>query len=278
MQSRVLGRTGRKVSIFGLGGEGVLRTTGRLEEAQAVIKEAIKQGVNYFDTAPAYAASRDYLGSVFGSIGAKRKELFIASKTHARDYAGTLRLLDDTLRRLRVDYLDLLQLHDLRTMNDLDDIFAKGGAIEALKEAQAKGLIKFVGITGHHDPQVLMEAINRHQFDTVLLCCNVADAHYEPFITTVIPAARKRGMGVIAMKVMGAGQLLDAFSQKECLGYAWSQDVDLAIVGCATPEEVHQNAGLARDFKQLSGQELRALEERAKPVSRVGNFFKRGMY
>jgi aryl-alcohol dehydrogenase-like predicted oxidoreductase len=121
-----LGATGREVTIFGLGGEGVLRTHGRQKEAVRVIERALDLGVGYFDTAPAYASSMDYYGAC---LGERRRDIFLASKTHDRSRSGSLRLLDDSLRRLRTDHLDLWQLHDLRTKDDLAQIFGKGGAL-----------------------------------------------------------------------------------------------------------------------------------------------------
>src|SRR6516165_10263944 len=122
---RPLGRTGCEVTTFGLGGEGILRTHGRMAEAVRVIHQALDAGVSYCDTAPAYASSQDYYGA---ALGERRREIFLASKTHDRTRDGSLRLLDDSLKRLRTDRLDLWQLHDLRTKEHLDRIFAKGGA------------------------------------------------------------------------------------------------------------------------------------------------------
>src|SRR5205823_4972465 len=133
---RPLGRTGREVSIFGLGGEGVLRTHGREADAVRVIHRALDQGVTYCDTAPAYASSMDYYGA---ALGERRSDIFLASKTHERTRDGALRLLDDSLRRLRTDHLDLWQLHDLRTPEQLDRIFGRGGAMEALLQARQEG-------------------------------------------------------------------------------------------------------------------------------------------
>src|SRR5688500_2677269 len=143
---RTLGRTGAEVTLFGLGGEGVLRTHGRAAEAVRVIGRALDQGVNYFDTAPAYDSSRDYLGA---ALGERRRDIFLASKTHDRTRDGSLRLLDDSLRRLRTDHLDLWQLHDLRTADDLRRIFGKGGALEALVQARDEGRVRHLGLTGH---------------------------------------------------------------------------------------------------------------------------------
>ena len=191
LPTRTLGKTGRKVTILGLGGEGILRSAGCPKEADAVIKKAVESGITYFDTAPAYQQSRDYLGSSLWKY-AKRENIFLASKTHDRSYEGTMSLLNDSLKRLKTGYIDLLQLHDLRTAEDLEEIFSDNGALQALKDAKKDGKIKFTGITGHHDPQILISAIKKYDFDTLLVCANAGDAHYSPFISIVIPEARKR--------------------------------------------------------------------------------------
>jgi len=277
LPTRTLGKTKREVTIFGLGGEGILRTTGYHKEAEAVIHKAIEVGVNYFDTAPAYQQSRDYLGTSLWKT-ATRDQLFLASKTHDRSYEGTMLLLEDTLKRLKTDYLDLLQLHDVRTKEDLDEILSKNGAIHALIEAKRYGKIRFAGITGHHDPEVLIAAINKYDFDTILICVNAGDSHYLPFITTVIPEARKKKMGVIAMKITAQAHLFQSISMKESFFYALSQDVDLAIIGCKAPQEVEENANLAKNFKPLNKRELAKLESKTKDFIVNANFFKKGMY
>lgn len=205
LSTRVLGKTGVNVTSFGLGGEGILRTSGKMKEAVAVIKKALDLGVTYFDTAPAYAKSQDYYGE---ALHERRDNIFLASKTHERTRSGSLKLLEDSLNRLRTDHLDLWQLHDLRTKDDLDEIFSKDGALKAAQEAKEQGLIKFIGITGHHDPQILLEAMRRFPFDTVMCSVNAADIWYLPFKDTVIPEAIKQNMGIIAMKVLGRGALL----------------------------------------------------------------------
>ena len=134
MPTRPLGKTGRHVTLFGLGGEGVLRTWGRQREAAQVITRALDQGVTYCDTAPAYAGSLDYYGA---TLGERRQQIFLASKTHDRTRDGSLKLLDESLRRARTDHFDLWQLHDLRTLDDLDRIFGKAGSLEALEIGRA---------------------------------------------------------------------------------------------------------------------------------------------
>ncbi len=275
LPTRTLGKTNYQATIFGLGGEGILRTTGYFKEAEEVIKKAVEVGINYFDTAPAYQQSRDYLGKFLWKY-AKRENIFLASKTHERSYEGTMMLLEDSLQRLNTNYLDLLQLHDLRTKEDINEIFSSDGAIHALEELKKKGKIRFMGITGHHDPNILVEAIRRYDFDTILLCVNAGDSHYLPFISHVIPHARNKGMGVIAMKVTAQGYALSSITMKEAFYYSLSQDVDLAIIGCKTPKEVQENANLARNFRRQTEEELRQIEEKTKNSVAETNFFKKG--
>ncbi|MBI2807099.1 MAG: aldo/keto reductase [Planctomycetes bacterium] len=269
---RQLGKTGRNVTLFGLGGEGVLRTWGEDRAAAAVIGRALDQGVTYCDTAPAYAGSLDYYGA---TLGERRGQIFLASKTHERSRDGSLRLLDESLRRARTDDLDLWQLHDLRTQDDLNRIFAKGGALEALLLAKVEGRVKHLGITGHHDPAILLEAMRRFAFDTVLVALNAADVHRLPFISTVVAEAARQNMGVIAMKVCAQKRLLARLTMAEALGYVWSiSGVGLAIVGCETPKEVDENAEIARAFQPLPAESMRALEARTSREARAFGYFK----
>ena len=274
--TRPLGKTGRNVTLFGLGGEGVLRTFGREKDAAAVINRALDQGVAYCDTAPAYAGSIDYYGGV---LGERRKQIFLASKTHDRTRDGSLRLLDDSLRRLRTDHLDLWQLHDLRSLDDLQRIFGPGGALEALKRARDEGRVRHLGITGHHDPAILLEAMRRFPFDTVLVAINAGDVHRLPFINTVVAEAARQNMGVIAMKVCAQKRLLGPgrLTMADALGYVWSiPGVSLAIVGCETPAEVDENAEIARAFQALPTERMRELEERTRADAWMYGYFKRG--
>lgn len=273
--TRPLGRTGVEVTIFGLGGEGVLRTQGRKSEAVQVIHRALDLGVNYFDSAPAYAGCLDYLGI---GLEGRRDEVFVASKTHDRTRDGSLRLLDETLRRLRTDRLDLWQLHDLRTNADLDRIFGKNGAMEALLQAREEGRVRFIGVTGHHDPAILQEAMTRFDFDTVLVALNAADRHRMPFIESVLPEGRQRGMGIIAMKVFAQGALLcpEGIAADEALTYALSlPGISTAIVGCSTPQEVDANAAIARAYAPLDEEAMRELERRVEPHAAAFCAYKR---
>jgi len=275
LPTRPLGRTGHDVTLIGLGGEGILRTTGRMREAVPVIRRALELGVNYFDTAPAYQQSQDYLGE--GLQGA-RQRIFLASKTHDRSREGSLRLLDDSLRRLKTDHLDLWQLHDLRAVEELERIFSQDGAIQALEAARAQGMIRFVGITGHTAPDVLIEAARRYPFDTALVAINPADRVRLSFIEAFLPVAAERGMGVIAMKVMARGLLLNdpvRLTPEEAIGYALSQQVSTAIIGCSTLEEVEQDVAAVSRYQPPSPARWHALEERVRPLAWQYSSFKR---
>ncbi len=275
MPRRPLGRTGHEVTIFALGGEGVLRTYGKTAEAVKVIHAALDQGVNYCDTAPAYDGSMDYYGA---ALGERRGEVFLASKTHDRTRDGSLRLLDESLRRLRTDHLDLWQLHDLRTAADLDRIFDKRGALEALLAAREEGRVRFLGITGHHDPAILMEAMRRFDFDTLLVALNAADGHRLSFIKTVLPEAARRGMGVIGMKVYAQGALLGPgkLSPQEALSYVLSlHGVSTVVIGCGDPAEVAENARIARELQPLDAAAMGRLEQRTARFAATANYYKR---
>lgn len=261
---RPLGRTGVPITLFGLGGEGILRTHGETKAAARVIQRALDQGVNYCDTAPAYASSMDYYGA---ALGERRREVFLASKTHIRTRDGSLKLLDDSLKRLRTDHLDLWQLHDLRTQSDLSQIFGKGGALEALIQARTEGRVRFLGLTGHHDPHILLDAMKRFAFDTVLVALNAADVHRASFIKTVLPEAVRQNMAAIGMKTCAQGALLEngTISMDEAMGYSLSlPGVSHVIIGCKTEAEVDDNARIARQFKPFDSEVMRELESRTK--------------
>jgi aryl-alcohol dehydrogenase-like predicted oxidoreductase len=270
---RTLGRTGAQVLPVSLGGEGILRTTGRARAAVPVIIEALRLGVRYCDTAPAYQQSQDYYGEAFRELPDARQQVFLASKTHERTRSRALRLLDDSLRRLRTDHLDLWQMHDLRDFDELDVLFGRDGALEAAQAARADGRIRFIGLTGHHDPDVLLEAMRRFPFDNVLVSINPADPRYRPFIPTVVAEARRQGMGVVGMKALAAGLLLESAPAADLIRYCASI-ADTVIVGCSTIEEVRANLGVARGLVAMSDAERAALEARVAPRADRYDYFK----
>ncbi len=270
MPPRTFGSTGRFVTPFGLGGEGVLRTFDRDAEAERVIGRAVELGVTYFDTARAYEGSEAYYGRYFHANRAARDRVFIASKSGSRSAREALQDLETTLASLRVETIDLWQLHDLRTEEDLLAIGAPGGALEAFLEAKQSGRVRHIGVTGHHDPAILLKAVETLPVDSVLLPVNVVEGALGGFSTHVIPAARRRGMAIVGMKAFGNGVLLApslGLTTADLLRYSLAQDVDAIIVGCRSEAEVAENVRSASAELPMSEDEQSALVGRTRKLA-----------
>ncbi len=275
---KVLGKTGVKVPIFGLGGAGQtpLSHKGQEKEAIALIERSLQLGIRYFDTAASYGPSEDYLGKVLPS---QRSSLFLASKTDKRDRDGAWRELERSLKRLKTDYLDLWQMHHVSFAEDLETIFSASGAAKAMEEAREQKIIRFTGITGHHEPDVIAEGLRRYSFDTTLIPVNAADKfHPRPFLPVVLPVAQKKNVGVIAMKVPAYGRLfkpggLDGMEQ--AMGYSLSQPgVHCCIIAAENIKQLEENTNVARAFKQLDAKELATIEQKTAKVWQDGTFFR----
>jgi aryl-alcohol dehydrogenase-like predicted oxidoreductase len=225
----------------GLGGEGVLRTTGREAGATAVITEALERGIRYFDSARAYADSELYHGAVWGGRPTRRDGIYLTSKSASRSYAGAIADLKLTLARMQTDYLDLWQIHDLRTRPELRAIEGPNGALQAFLEAKEAGLVRQIGVTGHHDPTVLAEAVERWPVDAVLLPVNPVEAVLGGFVDRVLESAVAAGVAPIGMKVLGRGHYVapdGGITAEVLIRYALTFPVRMAIVGCDTTTEV----------------------------------------
>ncbi len=271
---RRLGKTGVDVTIVGLGGEGILRTYGNDKEAYELINKAIDIGITYFESARAYSGSESYYGK---AVRERRKDIFLASKSHARDKKGALQHLRETLQNMKTDHLDLWQIHDVRHKEDLEKIFGPGGALEAFREARDKGFVRFLGITGHHDPAILLSCIERFNFDTVLIPVNPAEPAYKSFIGEVITVAREKGMGIVGMKVYFRGfakQLPGVTSLEPFYRYALSQPITTAVIGCDDIEQLQENVRLATSFKAMSVEEQRKLMDAVSPYARQLMYYK----
>ncbi len=258
------GHTGPDVTIVGLGGEGVLRTHGRGEEAATVIEEAFAAGITYFESARAYAGSEGYYGLVWPKHAADRERLFQTSKSAMRDKNGALSDLHATLTNMRLEYLDLWQIHDVRTEDDLEAIAGPGGALEAFVQAKAEGKVRFIGVTGHHDPAILTRAVKEWPLDSVLMPVNPIEGVLGGFLDTTLPAAKVKGMAVIAMKVLGASYYLSpdvGITAEVLIRYALSHPVNLAVVGCSSPQEVRALAHVGQNFKPMPGEDMKKVEE-----------------
>ena len=270
---RRLGKTGLEVTILGLGGEGVLRTFGHEKEAYRLINRALDLGVTYFESARAYSGSESYYGL---ALKERREEIFLTSKSHARDKKGALAHLHETLRNMKTERLDLWQVHDVRADEEIEEIFGRGGAIEAFREARERGLVRFIGVTGHHDPLIIRRCIERFDFDTVLLPVNPAEPHHKSFIDQVIPLAVERGVGIVAMKVYFRGAAariapgkLDLFYR-----YALSHPVTTAVIGCDSIAQLEENVRFASSFTSLTEDEKTMLSGQLSPIARELMYYK----
>jgi aryl-alcohol dehydrogenase-like predicted oxidoreductase len=277
---RVLGRTGVTVPILGLGGSASpLSRPSKDEEAKsiAIIERAYELGIRYFDTASNYGPSEERLGKVLPS---RRKEIFLASKSNARDRDRAWRELEQSLKRLKTDYLDLWQFHSVSFDWNLDAIMnAKHGAIKAAQEAKEQKIIRFIGITGHNNPEIIAEGLRRYPFDTALIPVNAADKHTpSPFITGVLPIARQKNTGIIAMKVPAYGRLFKPGvleGMHQAMGYALSQQgVHACIVAAEDVNLLEQNIKVAQAFQPLSSEEQEAIEQLTAAVWEENSFFR----
>lgn len=274
LPKRKLGGTGVDVTILGLGGEGVLRTFGHEKEAYALINRAIDLGVGYFESARAYSGSESYYGL---ALSERRKDIFLTSKSHARDKQGAMAHLQESLKNMKTDYLDLWQVHDVRTDEDVREIFGPGGAIEAFIEAKGKGMTRFIGVTGHHDPSITRQCIETFDFDTVLVPVNPAEPVYKSFIDEILPLANERHMGIIAMKVYfrGFAAKIPGFTSMEpFFRFALSHPITTAVIGCDDLRQLEENVEFARSFSPMPDEEIRDLEDVVAPHARQLMYYK----
>ena len=262
---RTFGKTGERLTLIGQAGGrfGLIS----FEEATAITRRAYDLGVNYFDNAHWYWNGRSE--EVFGAAMASfRKEIFITTKTVDRSRSGAERELHLSLKRMKTDYVDLWQIHNVATMDDVDKVFAPGGAIEAFEAAKRAGKCRFIGFTGHFDPQTHLAMLARYkEFDTILMPVNVADPSYLSFETEVLEEALKQNLGIQGMKVFANAKLLQSFSVRECLTYALSLPIHCVAVGCTTIGQLEDDVRIARQLKPYSEQKMADLRERGQPLS-----------
>jgi uncharacterized protein len=299
MPTRNLGKTGYKVGIFSLGGQASLEKADNFDVAVPIIERALDLGVNYIDTSSIYGGparwSEQYVGHVMKT---RRNEAFLATKTKERTRDGSMRMIEKSLQLLNTDHVDLWQLHDVGLPEDVDAIFAKGGAMEALIEMQDQKVVRFLGVTGHYRPEALIDAVNRHNFDTILMAMNAADTHIHSFTDKLLPLVVEKQMGIIGMKVPSRGRLLASWTppsldaqrhswegsaiatrpgvmtMKDAMNFTLSHPVSTVIIGCDTIAQLEENVHIARDFTPLSTAQMATLNELAAPVAEQSLFFR----
>ena len=279
MPERTLGKTQISLPILGLGGAGQtpISHVGREAEAITLIEKALELGVKYYDTAASYGPSEERFGKVLPTY---RDRIYLNSKTAARDYDGAWRELERSLNRLGTDYLDSWQLHHVSFIEELDTIFSDRGAIKAVEEAKEQGLVKFVGITGHHEPEVIAEGLRRYDFDTTLISLNAADIHHpRPFSRITLPVAKEKNVGVIAMKVPAYGRLLKSgilSSMEQAMGYSLSlPGVHCCVIAAENPEQLESNVAVARNYTLLDPAQMSQIEQLTVNAGEDGAFFRR---
>jgi uncharacterized protein len=299
MPTRNLGKTGYKVGIFSLGGQAALEHANNFDNAVPILERALDLGVNYIDTSSIYGGperwSEQYVGTVMKT---RRNEAFLATKTKERTREGSLRMIEKSLKLLNTDHVDLWQLHDVGLPVDVDAIFAKGGAMEALVEMQEQKVVRYLGVTGHYRPEALMDAVNRHPFDCILMAMNAADTHIHSFTDQLLPLVVEKQMGIIGMKVPSRGRLLSSWTpptveqqkhmwegsaiatrpgvmtMRDAMHFTLTHPVSTVIVGCDNIAQLEENVKIAQDFTPLSQGQMAHLNEIAAPVAEASLFFR----
>jgi aryl-alcohol dehydrogenase-like predicted oxidoreductase len=299
MPTRNLGKTGYKVGIFSLGGQAALEKPNNFDTAVPIIERALDLGVNYIDTSSIYGGpdrwSEQYVGRVMQH---RRNEAFIATKTKERTREASLRMIEKSLKLLNTDHVDLWQLHDVGLPQDVEAIFAKGGAMEALIEMHDQKVVRFLGVTGHYRPESLIDAVNRYPFDTILMALNAADTHIHSFTDQLLPLVVEKQMGIIGMKVPARGRLLSTWTpasleqqqhswegsaiatrsgvmnMRDAMRFTLSHPVSTVIIGCDNITQLEENVQIAREFTPLSQTQMASLNDLAAPVAKQSLFFR----
>ncbi len=280
LPTRKLGRTGQDVSILCFGGWHCAQP--ELSDAQSIrlIQRAADEGFTFFDNAWDYheGRSEEMMGQAL-SAGGRRKNIFLMTKNCARDAAGTKQHLEDSLKRLRTDYLDLWQFHEINYDNDPDWIVEKG-ALAAALEAQKAGKVRYIGFTGHKSPHIFLKMLPVHTWDTVQLPVNVCDYWYRSSIREVLPELKQRDIGAIGMKSLGGGNISlggtllsnKVCSAEEAMRYSLSQSISSLVVGVDSDKVLDQDLAVGRGFQPMTAEEMQALQDRVKPFATDGRF------
>lgn len=264
MEKRKLGRTGMEVSVISFGALPIQRCT--MEEAGPILNKALDSGINFIDTARAYTDSEAKIGT---HISSRRSEYYLATKSMSRDRENMTKDIQISLDTMKVDYIDLYQVHNIKTQADFDAVMAPGGALEALKEAKAAGKIRYIGVTGHNI-DLLVEAVKTNEFDTVQVPFNCIETRANE---ELFPAAKARDVGRIVMKPLGGGQIR---SVDLALRFILESDITVAIPGMDDIAQIEQNIGAAENFRPLTEEERETLRKEAEVIG--PNFCRRCGY
>jgi aryl-alcohol dehydrogenase-like predicted oxidoreductase len=278
MKYRTLGRTGEKVSVIGLGGHHIGRQKDEKESIK-IIRSAIDAGITFMDNSWDYHNGGSEIRMGKALKGGYRKKVFLMTKIDGRTKKEAARQIDQCLRRLQTDHLDLLQHHEVIRLEDPDHIFGEGGAQEAVLAAKKAGKVRYIGFTGHKDPLVhlrMLKVAAKHQFrfDTVQMPLNLMDAHFRSFGQKVLPVLVKKKIGVLGMKSMGDGLLLKSGVVKpiECLHYTLSLPTSVVITGIDSLKILKQALEVVRTFKPLTKDQVAALLKLTARAAATGRY------
>lgn len=263
MPMTTLGKTGLRISRYTVGGYH-MRVRGE-DEGVRIIHRAIDFGVNMFDSAWLYHDGASDLTYGVALTPSMRQKVHLMSKAHRYSRQEAMAQLEDTLRRMKTDYLDVWQCHQVVTHKQVDQILSPGGSLEAFIEAKKQGKVRHIGFTGHADPTVHQRLLDSYDgWETVQHPVNLIDPHYLSFINTVLPNIRKKGLGLFAMKTNAMGPITKnkIATIQECLRFAWSQNIDTVVSGAETVQQLEENVAVLKSFKPMSQQEMTDLLKR----------------
>jgi aryl-alcohol dehydrogenase-like predicted oxidoreductase len=253
MEQRPFGKTGENFSILSFGAQRIVDSHGCSEkEAVEIINHALDHGIRYFDTAWLYSdgQSEERVGKV---AKYRRKEMWIATKAWSRERGEARQQLEESLKRLQTDYVDEWRMHTIGSVKELDRITSTGGALEAAVKARSEGLVRYISISGHTDPQVQIEALERFPFDSVLCATSVLDHFILSFAEEFLPIANSKGVAVVGMKVLGLGSLAHVYDK--ALRYTFGLPISTAIVGMESMEQLQMNLAVAETYQPLTDEE-----------------------
>jgi aryl-alcohol dehydrogenase-like predicted oxidoreductase len=285
------------VPVAGLGPSFAIEQPNNFDVAVPLIERALDLGVNFIDTAPRYGLperwSEQYIGRV---MQYRRNDVFLATKSRERSRDGVLRDIEQSLKLLKTDHLDLWLLHNIGIPEEVSAVFAKGGAMEAFTQMHDQKVVRFLGVAAHYQPEPIIDLINRHPFDAAILALNAADSHNpHSFTERLLPLALEKQMGIIGMKVAARGRILSSWTpppieqqqrswegvatrpgtlnMRDAMNYTLSLPVSTVIVGCDNIAQLEENVRIAREFTPLSQAQMAAIANQAAPIARQALFF-----
>jgi len=297
MPTRNLGKTGYKVGIFSLGGQSAIEQPNNFDVAVPLIERALDLGVNLIDTAPRYGVperwSEQYIGRVMQH---RRNDVFLATKSRERSRDGALRDIEQSLKLMKTDHLDLWLLHNIGIPEEVNAVFARGGAMEAFTQMHDQKVVRNLGVAAHYHPEPIIDLLNRQPFDACILALNAADTHSpHSFTARLLPLAVEKQMGIIGMKIAARGRILSSWTpppvevqqrswegvatrpgtltMRDAMDYVLSLPVSTVIVGCDNIAQLEENVRIAREFTPLSQAQMAAIATRAAPIARQALFF-----